>query len=177
MQRNPIPIEDFTVRPHHLWAEQWMLLTAGEFAQGKFNTMTVAWGSFGTMWHKPFAQIVVRPGRYTHAFTEEFDSFTLSAFPEQYRKAITLLGTKSGRDGDKIADAGLTPVASNAVAAPGFDEAELVVECRKLYRQVMDPAGFIDAEIDSNYPEKDYHTIYFGEIVAVEGVERFARQS
>jgi len=173
MTRQPISIDAFSVRPHRLWAEQWMLLTAGDFGKQEFNTMTVAWGSFGTMWHKPMAQVVVRPGRYTYEFTESFDSFTLCAFPEQYRRALTLLGTKSGRDGDKIAEAGLTPVAASAVAAPAFDEAELIIECRKLYRQIMDPAGFLDAEIESNYPQKDYHTIYFGEIVAVEGVERF----
>jgi flavin reductase (DIM6/NTAB) family NADH-FMN oxidoreductase RutF len=150
-----------------------MLLTAGDFAQKRFNTMTVAWGSFGTMWQKPIAQIVVRPGRYTHEFTEEFGSFTLSVLPEEHRKAVMLLGTKSGRDGDKIAEAGLTPTAASTVVAPAFDEAELILECRKIYRQEMDPEGFLEAEIDTNYPAKDYHTIYFGEIVAVQGVERY----
>ena len=175
MLRTSIPVEDFSVRPHHLWSEQWFLLTAGDFGQGRYNTMTVAWGSLGTMWHKPMVQIVVRPSRYTREFIEEFDSFTLSALPEEYRKALQILGTKSGRDGDKIAEAGLTPIASSTVSAPGFDEAELIIECRKEYRQVMDPAGFLDGEIDKNYPAKDYHTIYFGEIVAVQGVERFAQ--
>lgn len=173
MTRQAIPLEDFAVRPHHLWCKQWMLLTAGDFLQKRFNTMTVAWGSFGTMWQKPFAQIVVRPGRYTHEFTEEFDSFTLSALPEADRKALQLLGTKSGRDGDKIAEAGLKPIASTVVAAPAFDEAELIIECRKMYKQIMDPAGFLDGEIDTNYPAKDYHTIYYGEIVAVQGSSRF----
>lgn len=173
MPRQPIAIEDFAVRPHHLWSQQWMLLTAGDFALGRFNTMTVAWGSFGTMWHKPFAQIVVRPGRYTHEFTEAFESFTLCAFGEAHRAALNLLGTRSGRDSDKVAESGLTPIASSAVAAPAFAEAELIVECRKLYRQQMDPAGFLDPGIDANYPAKDYHTIYFGEIVAVAGTERF----
>lgn len=173
MTRRPIPVEEFVVRPHYLWCEHWMLLTAGDFAQKRFNTMTVAWGSFGTMWQKPIAQIVVRPGRYTHEFTEEFGSFTLSVLPEEHRKAVMLLGTKSGRDGDKIAEAGLTPTAASTVVAPAFDEAELILECRKIYRQEMDPEGFLEAEIDTNYPAKDYHTIYFGEIVAVQGVERY----
>ena len=164
-----IPATDLRVPPHHLWCKQWLLLTCGDFASGDFNTMTVGWGALGTMWQKPFAQIVVRPGRYTHEFTERFDHFTLSAFPERYRKALTLLGTKSGRDGDKISAAGLTPVASSQVASPGFAEAELILECRKVYRQVMDPAGFLDPTIDKNYPIKDYHTIYYGEILAALG--------
>jgi flavin reductase (DIM6/NTAB) family NADH-FMN oxidoreductase RutF len=128
--------------------------------------MTVGWGSLGTMWGKPFAQVVVRPSRYTREFMEAYDTFTLCAFPENHRKALQLLGSKSGRDGDKIAEAGLTPAASSAVAAPCFEEAELVIECRKIYWQDMDAANFVDADIRKNYPQKDYHRIYFGEIVA-----------
>ncbi|MHB8901127.1 MAG: flavin reductase family protein [Thermoguttaceae bacterium] len=176
MKRQAIAVGEFAARPHHLWCDHWMLLTAGDSAQKQFNTMTVAWGSFGTMWQKPIVQVVVRPGRYTHEFIDRFDTFTLSALPETCRSAVLLLGTKSGRDGDKIAEAGLTPIASTAVAAPAFDEAELILECRKIYRQEMDPAGFLAPDIDANYPAKDYHTIYFGQIVAVEGVDRY-RQS
>ena len=169
MARELIPANQLRVVPDHLWSEQWLLLTCGDFASGDFNTMTVGWGSLGTMWAKPFAQIVVRPGRYTHEFLERFDHFTLSVFPERYRKALTLLGTKSGRDGDKISETGLTPIASTEVASPGFAEAELILECRKIYRQVMDPAGFLDPAIDKNYPINDYHTIYYGEILAAFG--------
>ena len=173
MARQAIPVGEFVVRTHHLWAEQWMILTSGDFAAGKFNSMAVGWGSLGTMWSKPFAQVVVRPGRYTHEFMERYDSFTLCAFAPQYRKAVTLLGTKSGRDGNKIAASGLTPVASSQVAAPGFAEAELVIECRKIYWQRMDPSGFVDGSIESNYPNRDYHTIYFGAIVAVMGEAKY----
>lgn len=173
MNREPIAVSDLHVRPHHLWAEQWLLLTAGEFAQGRFNTMTVAWGSLGTMWGKPFAQVVVRPSRYTLEFIEQYDSFTLSVFPENCRKALNLLGSRSGRDGDKIAESGLTPEASVEVGAPCFAEAELVIECRKVYWQDVTPTGFVDPDIEKNYPQKDYHRVYFGEIVAVSGCESY----
>ena len=173
MDRKPIDVGNLLVRAHHLWAEQWMLLTAGVFVAGKFNTMAVGWGSLGTMWSKPFAQVVVRPGRYTLEFMAQYDTFTLCAFPEAHRGAVQLLGSKSGRDGDKIAESGLTPSASTVVAAPCFVEAELVIECRKIYRQDMDPSNFLDPTIDANYPQKDYHRVYFGEIVAVSGVEAF----
>jgi flavin reductase (DIM6/NTAB) family NADH-FMN oxidoreductase RutF len=173
MNRQPINVGDILVRSHHLWAKQWMLLTAGDFAAGKFNTMTVGWGSLGTMWERPFAQVVLRPSRHTREYMEQYDSFTLCAFPDKHRKALQLLGTRSGRDGDKIAESHLTPVASSAVAAPCFAEAELVLECRKLYWQDMEPANFLDPAIGKNYPKKDYHRIYFGEIVAVSGTDSF----
>ena len=174
MARQSIPCDQLLVQAHALWAEQWMLLTAGDFDQGHFNTMTVAWGSLGTMWGRPFAQVVVRPVRYTYEFIEQYDTFTLCAFPEDYTPALQLLGTKSGRDGDKIAEAGLKPIASSRVAAPGFDEAELIIECRKIYADDLDPAHFLDPKIDRNYPKKDYHRFYFGQVVAVNGEGTYA---
>jgi flavin reductase (DIM6/NTAB) family NADH-FMN oxidoreductase RutF len=174
MTRELISFDDLRVRTHHLWNKQWLLLTSGDFDTGHFNAMTVGWGSLGTMWSRPFAQVVVRPTRYTYGFMERYDTFTLCAFPDDYRKALNLLGTKSGRDGDKIAEAGLTPIASTQVAAPGFAEANLIVECRKMYWQDMDPAHFLDPAIDRNYAKKDYHRIYFGQIVAILGAESYA---
>lgn len=174
MERHPISVEKFLVTAHDLWANQWLLLTSGDFKKGHFNTMTVGWGSFGTMWAKPFAQVVVRPGRYSYEFMEQYDSFTLCAFPKEYKKALALLGSKSGRDGDKIAEAGLTPVAASQVAAPAFEEAELVVECRKMYWDDFKPENFLDPTIDKNYPIKDYHRIYFGEIMTVTGNNKYS---
>jgi len=151
----------------HLWDNQWLVLTSGDYAAGHFNAMTVAWGSLGMMWNKPFAQVVVRPTRFTYEFMEQYDTFTLCAFPESYRKALQILGTRSGRDGDKIAASGLTPISSSLAAAPAFAEAALVLECRKIYWQDLEPSHFLDAKIERNYPKHDYHRIYFGEILAI----------
>lgn len=169
MTHTPIPFDELLVKAHHLWDKQWLLLTSGDFAAGQFNTMTVGWGSLGTMWGRPFAQVVVRPIRYTYQFMEEHDTFTLCAFPEDCRSALQLLGTKSGRDGDKIAEAGLTPIASTQIAAPGFAEAELIIECRKIYWDDLDPARFLDPRIERHYQQETYHRIYFGQIVAIWG--------
>jgi flavin reductase (DIM6/NTAB) family NADH-FMN oxidoreductase RutF len=171
MARKPISFQNLHANVHLIWSQQGMLLTSGDFAAGRFNTMTVGWGSLGVMWGRPFVQVVVRPTRYTYGFMEQYDTFTLCAFPEAYRQALQVLGTKSGRDGDKIAEAGLTPVASTLVRAPGFAEADLIVECRKMYWQDMDPAHFLDPAIENHYAKKDYHRIYFGEVVAINGTE------
>ncbi len=173
MQRRDIAFEDFSVRTHQLWLKQWLLLTAGDFEAGRYNTMTVGWGSFGTMWNKPFAQVVVRPGRHTFGFMEKYDTFTLTAFPETAREALKLLGSASGKDGDKIAQAHLTPEASTRIAAPAFAEADLVVECKKIYWDDMKPDQFQTPAIEKFYPENDYHRIYFGEILAISGADRY----
>lgn len=170
MERIAIPLDNLIVRPIHLWSEQWFLLAAGDYRAGQFNAMTVAWGSLGVMWNRPFAQIVVRPTRHTYRFTEGYPTFTLCAFPESCRRALVHCGTTSGRDGDKIATSGLTPMASTVVAAPSFEEAELVLECRTVYHDRFDPARFVDRSIDGEYPEHDYHGVYFGEIVSAWGV-------
>ena len=173
MERIPIPIEKLTIKAYGLWEKQWFLLSSGDFAAGDFNCMTVSWGSLGRMWNRPFAQVVVRPVRYTYQFMEKHPTFTLCAFPRTYRKALNLLGTLSGRDSDKITASGLTPEAATLVAAPVYAQAGLAIECRKIYWQDFDPTHFVDPEIDRNYPRKDYHRIYFGEIIAVTGTEKY----
>lgn len=173
MVRNKINIEDWQIKPHHLWHEQWLLLTSGDFAKQSFNMMTVGWGSFGTMWSKPFALIAVRQHRYTFQFTEDYDSFTLSAFPIQFHKTLNILGTKSGREMDKIHQSGLTPIASHNITSPGFDEAELIVECKKIYWRDLDPEHFLTRQIHLMYQQKDYHRIYYGEIVGVYGTQKY----
>jgi flavin reductase (DIM6/NTAB) family NADH-FMN oxidoreductase RutF len=175
MKRSPIQVKDLVAPPIDLWEDGWLLLTAGDFERGDFNTMTVSWGGLGVLWHKAFAHVVVRPTRFTFEFIERYPTFTLCAFEERFRPALNILGTRSGRDGDKIAVAGLTPVASQSVDAPSFEEATLVIECRKLYWQDIDPARFLDPAIEKNYPSKDYHRSYFGEILAVQGVDAFRR--
>ncbi len=173
MTREPIAIEHLLLRPYHIWENQWLLLTVGDFQSGHFNSMTVAWGSLGVMWNRPFAQVVVRPTRHTYSLIEQYDSFTLCAFADPHRPALQYLGSHSGRDGDKIAAAGLTPIAAAVVAAPAFAEAELVVECRKIYWDDIEPAHFLDSAIERNYPRHDYHRVYFGEILQVHGTPSY----
>jgi len=173
MNRTQIEPAAFINRSVHIWGTQWLLLTAGDFQSGEYNTMTVGWGSMGVMWNRPFVQVVVRPTRFTFEFMERFQSFTVSAFPDTYRQALQILGTRSGREGNKIADAGLTPIASHEVQAPGFQEAELIIECEKLYWEDFSPDRFLDASIERQYPAKDYHRVYFGEIKRIAGIPAY----
>ncbi len=173
MQRKPIEITDLKIQPHNLFHNQWMLLTSGDYAKKEFNTMTIGWGALGTMWSRPFAYVAVRHSRFTFEFMEKFDSFTLSAFPPEHKEALSLLGSRTGRDGDKISVSGLTPQASNIVAAPCFQEAELVIECRKMYWNDLNPVHFLDEAIYEKYPNRDFHRIYYGEVLKVLAADRY----
>ncbi len=145
-----------------LIGERWMLITAG--TPERCNTMTASWGGLGVLWGKQTATCYIRPQRYTYEFMEAGEAFTLSFFGEEYRKALAFCGAKSGRDVDKIRECGFT-VAAGAGDAPYFEEADLVLVCKKAYWQDLDPSHFLDPEIEKHYPQKDYHRMYIGEIV------------
>ena len=152
--------------------DKWMLVTptANDTAKAPgFNTMTASWGGMGIMWGKPVASCVIRPVRYTYEFMEAADYFTLAFFPEKYRQALNILGTKSGRDGDKVKESGITPdiLPFENKQIYAFKEADTILLCRKIYYQDINPDNFIDKDLNKNYPEKDYHRMYFGEIADV----------
>lgn len=161
-----IDFKALTFNPMRMVADEWMLITAGCRERG-FNTMTARWGHFGAVWGGgglPSTVIYLRPQRYTREFMDREEFYTLSFFPEEYRKQLAYLGTRSGRDEDKVAKAGLTPIFSEGVTY--FEEARLVFVCRKLYRGRIEEAGFVDKSlVELNYPEKDFHYFYIGEIV------------
>jgi flavin reductase (DIM6/NTAB) family NADH-FMN oxidoreductase RutF len=169
MANSAISIDELKLKSLAIWDEQWFLLTAGNFAEKKFNSMTISWGSIGVMWGRTFFQVVVRPTRYTLGFMQKYPDFTVCAFPKQYHKALEIMGSKSGRDIDKVAKTGLTPCAVSTVGAPAYAEANLVFECRKIYSDVFHPEAFLEPKIEENYPRKDYHIIFYGEILAVSG--------
>jgi len=168
-----IPIEQFITNTYSLLDKQWLVLNAGDFASGQFNSMVVSWGGLGVIWNKACTMVVVRPSRYTYGFMERYPTFTLCAFPGEYRSALNLLGSRSGRDGDKIAASGLTPTALEGVDSPAYEEAELVIACRKLYWSDIDPAHFCDPALDAHYPKMDYHRQYLAEILFVRGIEAY----
>ncbi len=172
MSRQPIPTNELACRPFGLWDVNWALLACGDFPSRRFNCMTVSWGSLGVMWGKPFAMVVVRPQRYTFQFMERHDNFTLSVFEAKYRPMLDALGTHSGRQMDKINQSGFTPTASTQVASPSFEEAELVLECRKIYFDDCEPTHFLADYIHAAY-RNDYHRMYFGEIVAALGTDGY----
>ena len=146
--------------------DDWTLITA-EKADGSVNTMTASWGFMGVLWNKPVCAVFIRPGRHTLSFVEEAERLSLTFFDESYRAALRLCGTKSGRDTNKIADAGLT-LSHTETGVPYFEEAKTVLVCRKLYVDALKPENFLDPSIDAaNYPAKDYHKVFICEIEQV----------
>lgn len=148
-----------------LIGKEWMLITAGDSTS--YNTMTASWGGIGWLWNKPVAFIFVRPERYTHEFIEKNGRLTLSFFPEDYRSALQICGSKSGRDCDKVKEAGISPkqLESGAIT---FNEARMALDCRKLFKAEMEQANFLDKELLEKWyhdkPGGGFHTVYVVEI-------------
>ena len=142
---------------------QWSLVTAGD--KDSFNTMTASWGGTGVLWNKNVAFTFIRKSRYTLEFIDRNDYYTLSFFGGNYMKELAFCGKHSGRDTDKIKATGLTPVFDEK--APFFAESDLVLVCKKLYKQTMSPECFIEKEnLDKWYGDNDWHECFVGEIVA-----------
>lgn len=161
MPFKPIDAHLPTFNPFERFGREWALLTAGD--SDAVNTMTVSWGGLGVLWNRDVATVYVRPQRYTKEFIDRTGRFTLSFYAPEHKAALGVLGRLSGRDEDKIARVGFTPVELDGDFA--FEEAELVLACRVLYADEIDPELFWDASCDErNYPEHDYHTVYVGEI-------------
>lgn len=164
MSFKEIKAEELQFNPFEKLNKQWALVTAGN--REKFNTMTVSWGFFGFIWNKPVFTTVIRPTRYTYDFIKNHDYFTVSFFGEEYRDALRFCGAKSGRDYDKPKKTGLTP-AFVKDDIPCFEEAELVIVCKKIYNDKIKPEGFVGVNPDELYPDNNYHEAFTGEITAV----------
>ena len=155
-------VKTLSFNPFERIGSDWCLITAGN--KDSYNTMTASWGGVGILWGKEVVTCYIRPQRYTKEFVDSEEYFTLSFFPDDYKKALTLCGTVSGREHDKAAETGLTPIFTDNTVS--FEEANLVLVCRKLYAQPMSEECFVDKEVlEKDYPKRDLHTVYVGEIV------------
>lgn len=160
-----ITVSDLSFNPFTRLNNDWALVTVTDPDTGKTNTMTVSWGGVGVLWGKNVVTIYIRPQRYTHEFLGKTDHFTLSFYnmnAKGMREALTLCGRKSGRDIDKIAEAGLHLTGEKEY--PWFEESELVFCCKTLYRSTFKPELMADDVNASVYPTKDYHDVYIASI-------------
>lgn len=130
------------------------------------NTMTIGWGSIGIYWGKPVFMVVVRPQRHTFELLNQAKEFTVSVPTDRDMGAeLIYAGTKSGRDEDKFSGHGLTALPAQKVSAPIIGECGLHFECRVLLTQPMTEDQMAPEISEKIYPTKDYHIMYFGEIV------------
>ncbi|MFI3262382.1 MAG: flavin reductase family protein [Rikenellaceae bacterium] len=161
---NKIDIKQLNTSFIELISKDWALLTSGD--SDNFNTMTVSWGGIGFLWNKPVAFVFVRAERYTFEYIERTGQFTLSFLKDEFHKAHSICGSKSGRDCDKVAEAGLTPLVLDSKQVT-FEQSKLVIECKSMYSDMLDAENYIDTEaLNKWYGAKGgMHKMYVAEIV------------
>lgn len=155
-----IAVNELSFNPWEKIGKDWFLLTSGD--EKSWNTMTAAWGFAGLMWRKNTFNAVVRPNRYTYEFMEKNSLYTVSFFSEQYKDALGFCGSHSGRDCDKAKATGLTPLFLDGTTA--FEEASLVLVCRKIYAQDMD-INLVAEDLRPINGSEPIHKQYIGEIL------------
>lgn len=153
-------INSLQITPFSSFKDEWALVTAG--TAEKFNTMTVSWGGIGIIWNKPVSFIFIRPQRYTFEFIEKNNYYSVCFLEDGNRNILSLCGSKSGRDINKIKETGLSPIFN--CSAPYFEQAKLTLICRKIHGQFIDSSCFIDQSIHLEYKNNDYHKMFIGQI-------------
>jgi flavin reductase (DIM6/NTAB) family NADH-FMN oxidoreductase RutF len=139
-----------------------ILLVAGDPP----NPMTIGWATIGHIWNKQIITVLVRPVRHTFSLMESAKDFSVCVLPDHYRKELAFCGTKSGRDLNKIEACHLN--IDKCFKADSFfiAESSLHFECRIVHKHKLDPATLDPSIIKRYYPLKDFHMVYYGEILA-----------
>lgn len=143
----------------------------------KVNSMTIGWGSLGFEWGKPVFTAYIREGRFTKKQLDANPEFTVNV-PLNHDDAVKILkycGSHSGRNANKVKEAGLTLETPTTISVPGVKEAPLTLECKVIYTQMQDYTLGTSPAIAKFYPQnvpseatganKDNHLMVMGEIL------------
>jgi flavin reductase (DIM6/NTAB) family NADH-FMN oxidoreductase RutF len=136
--------------------------------------MAIGWASFGVLWGRPVATVMVRPSRYTFGCIESTGDFTLSVPYEHMADAVSFCGTRSGRDVNKFGECRFTRLPGEGVRSPGIAECAVVYFCRVIHCNDVVPAHLDGDVAQACYPAGDYHRFYYGQIELVLADEDFA---
>jgi flavin reductase (DIM6/NTAB) family NADH-FMN oxidoreductase RutF len=140
----------------------------------KANVMTIGWGLIGILWGKPFFMVAVRPSRHTHNFIEETGDFTVNVPKKGMKDVVKYCGSVSGREHNKIKEKGLNLIPGKKVKSPIISECIIHYECKVAFKSKVIPKGLPRKIKWIYYPREDYHTLYFGEILATFADEKVA---
>lgn len=153
LQWNTLP----SVRPPFHFTDEltkrWMLVTAGK--PGELGTMTVSWGGSGFIWNKDVVFLVIRNSRNTLTHLRQNQTFSLTLFDDSYHDKLFFCGRNSGRNVDKITQCNFTPRFDGNEQTPYFDEAQVAIICRQLFRTTVEHTDFLD-----EFPSKIWETWY-----------------
>ncbi|HEY8423842.1 MAG TPA: flavin reductase [Clostridia bacterium] len=131
------------------------------------NLMTLTWGAVGNIWNKPVIITPVRYTRYTYDLIEKYHEFAISVPQKDLSEALVKCGQISGRDFDKFKELHLHPRKAKFLDTYIVADCGIHLECKVLYKGGMEAFSLFDDNIKEEfYKTKNYHTMFFSEIVA-----------
>ena len=149
--------------------EDLTVVTAGK--NDNYNSMIASGGGLGLLLKKPTTWFIFKKDRYTLEMIKKEHTYTISYFPNKYSEQILFLGSKSGRDSEKMREVQLTSV-QTPLGNISFKEARLIIECKLTQITTPNPSDFYAKEakeyIKETYKDvNDYRQYVFGEIIHV----------
>jgi flavin reductase (DIM6/NTAB) family NADH-FMN oxidoreductase RutF len=152
-----------------LLGKDFTVITAGK--EDHYNSMTGSGGGLGLLFMKPTTWCILRADRYTLEMIQKEKTYTMSFFPNEYKEQILFLGSKSGRDSQKMKEVELTSVQTPS-GDMSFKESRLIIECKLTALTTASPDDFYTQEtkdyINEAYKEANvYRKLVFGEITHV----------
>jgi len=141
------------------------LLLVSKSKWGRPNVMTIGWGFVGILWGRPYLIVAVRKSRYTHRCIEATKDYTVNVPGRCMDGILQYCGTVSGRDHDKVKDLGIRLGKPRKVSSPSIIGCPIVYECKVSYKIAINPRSMPKKLLAEIYPDRDFHTFYFGEIV------------
>ena len=155
-------MENINLNPFEKFRKNGALLTAGN--KDHFNSMTIGWGTMGTLWNKDVIFVFVRPERYTSEFLLNNEYFTVSFYEEKYNDALLIMGRNSGRNTDKVKLSKLTPKFLSDDKITFFEANETYI-LKKIYTQQMNKEEFPEEALKFYGEDGKPHYIFVGEII------------
>ncbi len=146
--------------------EDYTVLTAGN--DSLYNSMAASWEALALYFNSPTIMNLIGAKRYTLEFIRKHKTYTLSFLPEQYKDEVFALGSKSGRNSNKMKETKLTHV-TTPLGNIAYQEASVVVECQLFEITTVNPNDFYSEEgkkfVEKAYSEaQDYHKLVYGKI-------------
>lgn len=141
------------------------LLLTSVSRDGKPNAMTIGWGLLGTIWRKPIFLTLVRPARFTHKLIEETGEFVVNVPTAKMADIVNYCGTVSGSTHNKFSEKKILIVPGTKVKVPSIVGCPVHYECKVIYKLKINPSTLF-GDIKELYKDGEYHTLYFGEILA-----------
>jgi flavin reductase (DIM6/NTAB) family NADH-FMN oxidoreductase RutF len=139
------------------------VLLASTRSDGQSNVMTIGWATVGVIWGLPILVVLVRPSRYTYGFIAESGLFTVNVPTPEMSSYVSLCGTQSGRDVDKLAQTETSM--GQTIDCVTLDACPIVYECRVLHWNDVEPKVLWPSIDQKAYAQGDYHRLYYGQIM------------